>query len=188
MSDNIVSQALSYYDNSKKKYKKFYKKNYVLEMEKNPNELDLPLCYFIKDGKKITKCTINILGVYFKSEKLWNWGWNLFMGTYVSSKNNTYLTRKIVNYALNINISSPLYKSKNSEDRKTYIALLTILRKELLTSNIVITHNVQLEKLLAVGLFITKSDMIYPRIHNFNENIIYYYIITFIEDQTFNED
>lgn len=190
---NIVTQALAYHDNSKHKYKKFYKSDYKFDFVRSTNNIDVPICYFLKDNKIIAKGNNNILGIYLKNENLWVWGWSIMLYDINNSfKNRTYVSRKILNYGLDITFdkyTQSILKSENQSDtisaedeiaeKQRNIVFHIELKQDLLTSKIKITHPIQLEKILAVSQYITKSDLIYP------ENVagvLYFHSINFIND------
>jgi len=82
---------------------------------------------------------IQILGLYSERKKMWQWGWSLFR----QEAKRTYLSRKIFDYAWNIN-------DKNMLE----------LRHELIKSDVYIKNMLQIEFKLALTSYITKKNFI----------------------------
>ena len=66
--------------------------------------------------------------------------------------NNTYYIKKIIKYIFNLNINA-----KNVEELIFY----NDIKNMFLHSTNIIENPIQLEQILAITLFITKSDLIY---------------------------
>ena len=96
--ENIVSLSLAYYDKQKRKHHDYYKQNCRIELNDDGNDSSLPTYTIFQDDKPVNKGVYNTLGVYFKEEKQWSWGWVCNTKT----KIETYLSRKVLNYALDM--------------------------------------------------------------------------------------
>jgi len=157
---NIIATALTNYDNSRIKYNEYYTGKYEIVIHEDKIEKRR---FEIKLNDNIIKIGYcNILGIYFPENNTFVWGWSLpFRTEKNSNKNETYLSRKILNYALDMQFSS--------RD-----PLLYELRIELLTNKIKIEHPYQLEKLLAFALYITKTEMIYKSKNEYSNVDVWY--------------
>ena len=94
-------------------------------------------------GRKLKKqemynSKIQLLGIYMPSIKLWKWGWSL-----VINKKDIYMSRKILNYALDIDNFNILF-----------------LKYPLINSNITINNQLELDLLLGVSSYLTKQKNI----------------------------
>lgn len=174
--NNIISLSLSYYDKQKKKYKKFYSNDLTFNFIEVKNELSLPKFELKRNDDLIIEGSFNIIGFYFPNEKIWKWSWNVpyTFDHGVPTKNRYYIMKKLINYALDLEF--PQNKSREE------ITFVSDLKHYLLSSQINISHPIELEKILALSLYITHSDMIYrisPGDKNYiYENAIVYYIFT----------
>jgi hypothetical protein len=146
----IISRAYEYLDKQKELYSKYINEN--LYFYTNPiNNTDMDLSTFIMYDDETQKNIIltgdySIIGYFNNSISTWYWGW----ATPSSLKTQTYLSRKILNYGLDIDI----YNSVDED-----ITLNSIFKAELLNSKIHMENsNIEIEKYLAIALYITKSD------------------------------
>jgi len=166
--DNLIYSSFIEYDKKKIKYKKYYNKNNKLILNYSNN--DLPFFELKKDDKILMKGDYNFIGVFSKINNKFQWGWDiLYLNTKknVFMKNNTYYIRKIINYIFDLNINA-----KNIEELIFYYDI-----KNMFLHNIIIIENpIQLEQLLAITLYITKSDLIY-KIYNVEGNYTEYYLL-----------
>ena len=172
---NIVSQSFAYFDNQNKKYHKYLNSNVKLIQtdEELISEFNLPKCKLVlnndnSDNKEpitLLTCDYNVIGVFIPENNNWIWGWATYWvgRPFDNTKSDTYLSRQIVTYAFDI-----------SEKIKQNIALYTQVRLDLLTSRIVIEHPIHFEKILAIALYITHSDMIFKSHDVFSNAVVYY--------------
>lgn len=168
--ENIVSLALSYYDKQKRKHQEYYKNEYHVELNEDGSDLELPTFHLYHNNKLIKKGEYNIIGLYFKDIKQWSWAW---MVNY-RRKNETYLSRKLFNYALDLNFD-------NLEQSQREKALQIIIRNELMNPYITIDHPVQLEQYIALGLYLTHTDMVYKFDNHpqYGENVTVYAVLKY---------
>jgi hypothetical protein len=162
----LISLSFIYYDMQTKKYKKYYNNELTL----NYND-DKPTFKLEKDTKILMKGDYNFIGRFFKTTKIFKWGWDFL---YIDKKknfikNNTYYIKKIINYIFNLNINA-----NNVEELIFYNDIKNIF----LHNKYVIENPIQLEQLLAITLYITKSDLIY-KINN--ESFTEYYLLKNVE-------
>lgn len=167
--ENIVSLSLNYYDQQKRKHAEWYKNDCHIELKDDGNDINLSSYTIFKNNTPVNTGIYNILGVYFKEEKQWTWGWMVNH----KRKIDTYLSRQILNYGLDISFDKSV---KSNRDM-----LNMLVRNDLLNPYISIEHPVQLEHLLALGQYLTNSDMIY-RIEehpSFGKNVVVYVILKY---------
>ena len=198
MQENI-SKSFINYDNSLKKYKKYYKinneLNFALDFINN-----VPTFEFKKDNKILMKGDYNLIGIIGKHNninniKYFRWGWDFL---YTNDKNmlekkneneneniiediisdniskdiilninNTYLIKKIINYIFDLKINL-----NNSKEKFFYNNMKNLFLHHIIE----IKDSLQIELLLAMTLYITKSDLIWKVNDNVN-NVIKYYLL-----------
>ncbi len=192
-SNNIITQALSYYDKKKHQFKSLYNtKKYTFTIIKEDTAEGLPVCLFtrLSSKDKEIKANYNFLGILHKSDNLWVWGWSVIgYNLYSRIRSIIYLTKQIMNYAFDLqtNVESQLfYKVQDTNSHQRSQVLYIQILKDLLTSQFYVRHPLHLEKILALSLYITNSDMIY--VENIeNLNIQAYYIIQNIDKSSFQK-
>lgn len=169
--NNLIALSLIYFDIQKEKYKKYYKKNIDLILQHVYDEdLYLPNFIFKKNNLQILEGDYNIIGIFYKNTNEFRWGWDFI---YLSKnnnliKNNTYFIRQIINYILDFNI--------NKDNLEQDIFLYTNLKEFFLKPKILIKNKLELEIILAITQFITKSEMIYKKYDKKN-NIDKFYLL-----------
>jgi hypothetical protein len=149
--NNLVNLSLAYYDERKKKYKKYYNPQFTLEGVIIENTKQY---YLNNNNINIFKCEVHFIGRFYKDNNIFRWGW-----AYLDDKNkNLDIFKQIINYLF--------YKDN-------------IIRKLFLRFRMTIKYPLELELILAITLYITKSDMIYKETNK--DNITYYYLLKNIE-------
>jgi hypothetical protein len=173
---NIVSNAIKYYDKQREIYKKFYTSDYTFKFKSSSkSEIKIPEFEFIYNKKIIATGKCNIIGVYFHDDKIWSWGWNISWNDYGikgSTKNETYMARKLLNYGLDMGINEKI----TTNDK----IAINEMRSELLSNKIFITHPIQFEKILAISLYLTNGLFIYKSDEKYT-NATRYFIISEID-------
>ena len=178
MQENIP-ESFKYYDNSLKKYKKYYNINKKLKLKLKLNVIDDKPTFELKNNNTIImKGDYNLIGLYGynKGVKSFRWGWDCLYTT--NNKNNTsylkkdilinkneniskdilinindtYLIKKIINYIFDLKINI-----NNFEE----VFFYEDMKNTFLHYMIEINNPLQLELLLAMTLLITKSDLIW---------------------------
>lgn len=167
MQENI-SESFKYYDNSLKKYKKYYKDNNN-ELKKDFIN-NLPTFELKNDNKILMSGEYNFIGLYGdeNGKKYFRWGWDMIFTHQIDTKNNsidtnnineininknnTYYIKKIINYIFDLKI--------NVNDSKELFYYEDI-KNLFLHYMIEIKNPLQFEILLAMTLLITKSDLIW---------------------------
>lgn len=173
--NNLIALSLIYYDIQKKKYKKYYKKNYNLTLINYNNDLELPQFNLQKNNISLIKGSFNIIGFLDKNNNEFRWGWDLIILNESNKliKNNTYFIRQIINYIFDYNIEQDNF----NEELLFYKDLKNIF----LNPRILIENPIQLEKILAITQYITKSEMIY-KIYDKKKNIDKFYLLKNIKN------
>jgi hypothetical protein len=167
--ENIVSLSLAYYDTKKRDHQQYYSADHRLELHEDGNDTSLPTYELIRSNKVVNAGVYNILGVYFKEEKQWTWGWMVNERTKIA----TYLCRQILNYALDI-----VFEESVKSNPQTFKLMI---KNDLMNPFITIEHPVQLEQYLAMGQYLTNSDMVY-KVDNhpmFGSNVTVYTILKY---------
>jgi hypothetical protein len=165
---DIISLSFIYYDMQIKKYKKYYNKNNKLILKYYNDEAT----FEIKNDTKILMTgNFNYIGRFNNNQKIFKWGWDF---TYINNKNefiknNTYYIKKIMNYIFDINI-----KGNNIEENIEDIIYYNDIKDIFLHNKNTIEYPLQLEQLLAITLYITKSDLIYKKDLIDQKNTDYY--------------
>jgi hypothetical protein len=149
---DLISLSFINYDMQIKKYKKYYNNNNKLILHYNNN--NQPIFELKNDDKILMKGDYNFIGIYGKQDNDFRWGWDYL---YINNQqelmtNNTYYIKKIIKYIFNLNINA-----KNVEELIFY----NDIKNMFLHSTNIIENPIQLEQILAITLFITKSDLIY---------------------------
>ena len=157
-----IPESFKYYDNSLKKYKKYYKDDNN-KIEFNFTN-DLANFELINNNKILMNGEYNFIGIYGDHEngkKYFRWGWDTIISykeddknneSINTNKNNTYYIKKIINYIFDLKINLNNFKEK---------FFYKNIKDTFLHYMIEIENPLQLELLLAMTLLITKSDLIW---------------------------
>lgn len=163
----IIQDSLDYYDKHRDTYKKYIDKFYYYKknISMNDNEKST-ITFFDKNDNKVLEANIDMIGSLNTYTNLWTWSW----ANIKSPKNLNYLSRKMLNYGLDI-----MGKDK----------VHLYLKQLLISSDINVVNDLQLEIILAISSFIIQN----PHIIKTREGedvmyIINYYSISDIK--TFN--
>jgi hypothetical protein len=201
MQENIL-ESFKYFDNSVKKYKEYYKINIKNKLNFKVNLIDdIPVFELKNDKKILMKGDYNLIGIFGKKEntniKYFRWGWDLLYHTnkdnknesdtyYINNKeivtnkneeiiyniNNTYYIKKIINYIFDLKINVNNYKE---------MFFYEDMKKIFLRHMIEIENPLQLDLLLAMTLYITKSNLIWKE--NDDDNMITrYYLLRNVQE------
>ena len=139
--DTLIQQGLIYYDKKNEKYNNViqlidHSKTKIIDIED-----DTKTCkrkFYDSSGKLIMEADYEIAGIYLKKDKIWIWSWCLPYNT----KNKSRLSRKILNYGLDIVIDTHNIKKVSSEWYQSYLSSQYFLKTELITSRIKVTDNI----------------------------------------------
>jgi hypothetical protein len=153
--NNLIKLSFNYYDLKKKEYKKYYNPIYKKYHDSTTN-----ITYLKNNNNNILKVEEQFLGSFDKNTNIFTWGWYYYVNISEHSHyDNTYIIKKILNYILKMKI-------KNKD-------MIYNIRNIFLRYQYNISYPLELELILAMTLYITKSDMIY-REDDKKEKIVYY--------------
>jgi hypothetical protein len=139
---NMITNALEYYDKNMEKYEKIISKFKYYKIIKEQSDLEHnKIIFYDKDKQKIFETAYEILGLYTNVSKTWVWAWTVPQ----FYKNSTILSKKILNYGLDI---PPDTNNK-------------FLKSELVTSRFRISNPIQLDIHVSVASYISKIPFIY---------------------------
>lgn len=152
MNDNtkqLFRNILEHYDNNKLNIEKKLKnyKYFKLNFNKDTNDMSEIMLYDNKK-KEILKSRYQLLSVYIPNLKLWKWAWSLP----IVNKKHSFVSRKILNYALDIDNIHMLF-----------------MRDPLINSNITIQNDLELDLLIGISSYLTKQNFIMG-FHYVNKN------------------
>jgi len=159
--DEIVAPALEYYDRSREQYKPLFEKLSPTKFKKDTSPHDLEhnkITFLDNKNKEILTSNYEIVGIYSNFHKMWCWAWSVP----IFRKNETYISKKILNYGLELESS-------------------LFLKTELVTSRFKISDKIQLDIHIAIATYLSKKIIYkYRYFKNKNDintdNYIDYYI------------
>lgn len=137
--DDIIQTSLEYYDSNQPNIIKIIDKIYYIEFKNNQNITD-EIIFYDKNKKEILKSSYEILAAYVPNQQIWKWAWSL---PTVLKKNN-FISRKILEYALNL------------DHEKDYL-----LKSTLINSKIKIINNLQLDIYIALSANLSRKPFIF---------------------------
>jgi hypothetical protein len=160
--NTLIPVSLEYYDNNNQEYLEFKKKIVKTETINNDKDMEKSkIIFYDKNNKKLLESEYEIAGIFYKKYNTWIWGWALPN----INKNLIMISRKLLNYALDIDL-------KQSDQFK-------FIKTELITSRSKITSQLQLDIYLSLISYLSKKKFIYKRrffLNNEeNDNYIDYY-------------
>jgi hypothetical protein len=139
-SRDLILTALEYYDKNKEKYGKYISKIKYYDTIINENDMEHSVIIFYdKNKKELFRSRYEIIGIYYNYSSTWVWSWTI--PDY--PKNATFITKKILNYGLDID---------NKQD--------PLLKIELITSRFTIFNKIQLDIHIAISSYIAKVPFI----------------------------
>lgn len=147
MDNNIVINSFIYYDKNKEKYDNITKNvKYVnfpaFDKDDKGDIKRKHIVMYDKNKKPIFSSKYEIIGLYENVSNTWSWAWSVPR----FKKNITYISRKILNYGLDLDIS---------EQHSLF------LKTELITGKFKIHDPVQLELHAAIASYISKNPFIF---------------------------
>ena len=177
---NLLKNSLNYKDKMDNKYNKLIKKkkSHKYEIINKNNDLDIPIAKFYtlnndKSKKNILfSAKIQAIGFYYPDDFKFRWSWSLP----IYPKNWTYLSRKILNYGIDLDINDNL----KNEDKYNKINLYI---KNILLNSIILldkeSNNINIEILESLILYITKSIRIMKiEKQNYIEYLVLYDLVS----------
>ena len=180
----LIPEAFNYLDKQRLSYEKYNLQNTniifdIHDKQKSISDITPIEFKFILDGTPFLKSTGSVIGLFNKILSVWQWGWSI--GSF-KFKTENYLSRKILNYAFDIDIP---------EDSRLSRDTMIMLKNELLNSKIYMENpTIEIEKYIAITLYLTNSSYYYKEvIENYNVNTQQnevvgelYYILNNIEE------
>ena len=156
--ETLVPKALEYYDKTRESYKDLFNK--VKDYKLNISAYDMErnkIIFLDEDGKELLTSEYEVAGIYSNLYKIWVWAWSVPS----FKKNLQYISRKILNYGLELDTSY-------------------FLKTELITSRFRITDPIQLDIHVAIAAYLSKkvayNYKYYPDKAKEPNNYITYYI------------
>jgi hypothetical protein len=147
--DSTIRDSLEYYDKNREKYDVFFNKIKYLKFVDNNNLID-NIIFYDSNKKVLLESSYEILGIYLPKSKLWKWSWSIP----TIHKKYTYISRKILEYAFNLD----------------YITELP-LKSDLINSKIKIMNDLQLDIHIALSSYLGKKPVIF-KFYNKLDDII----------------
>lgn len=137
---DLVVNSLENYDINVQKYHKLISKiKYYKGISSEKDMEHNIIVFYDKDKHELFRSGYQILGQYHNYSNIWMWAWAMPTLT----KNSTYLSKKILNYGLDIDPNDAL-----------------LLKTELTTSRFKITNDIQLDIHIAISSYISKIPFI----------------------------
>lgn len=161
----LILNALEYADVNKEKYSTVLKKSrYVSIFSSTKDMVPSTITFYDKGKKPMFTSRFEILGEYIHDSNIWLWAW----AQPTLPKNQTYLSKKILNYGLNIDPTENL-----------------VLKTELVTSRFKVFDDVQLDMHVALSSYIAKAPFIFDlyRVHNHKTEILGSTILFHLENK-----
>ena len=144
----IVAKALKYYDVNREKYNSIFNKIKYYQYIVNLHDMENNVIILYDENKKVLyKSKYEILGAFSKQHATWIWAWSLPTLT----KNQTYISRKMLNYGLDLDHSE------------------IMLKTELITSRFRVTNQIQLDIYIAISSYITHQPIIFKVVTVYDE-------------------
>jgi len=162
--NSLIPLSLDYFDKNNHQLKDFIKK--IDRNERIQNNKDMEknkIIFFDKNNKVLLESEYEVIGTFYKKHNLWVWSWAIPS----LKKNEVMISRKLLNYALDIDIS----RDENKQFK--------YIKSELITSRSRITNKLQLDIYLALVSYLSKKKFVYKVrtfLNNEKNNYYDYYI------------
>ena len=137
--DPIIKNSLEYYDSYQDKINNIINNTEYIELINNNNITDT-IIFYDSHKKNIFESKYEILSIFVPETKMWKWSWSLP----TADKKHTFITRKILDYAFNLN------------PEKDYL-----LKSTLINSKIKILNQLQLDIHIALSASLSKKPFIF---------------------------
>jgi len=145
--NNIVVNALAYYDKNTEKFEPMFKDAVYVLFPKDDSKGDIArrkILFMDKNKQELFKSNYEIIGIYENTTKTWTWAWSIPK----LKKNVTYISRKILDYGLNIDID---------ESNVTN----AFLKAELITGRFRISNQIQLDLHMGIASYLSHNPIVY---------------------------
>jgi hypothetical protein len=140
-SNILIQRSLEYYDKNYELNMDFFKNIYkrdIVRKSNNDMERDI-IKFYDKNNKLLRAYKYEVIGIYKETDHLWQWAW----ANSELEKNKNYLSRKILNYGLDLDPTQ------------------SFLKTELITSTFRLTTNIQLDIHIALASYLSKIPLVY---------------------------
>lgn len=150
---DIVKSSLEYFDKNMEIRSKTLSKFKFVKIITNTNiDMDRNIIIFYdKNGTELHKSKYERLGTYYNLSNTWIWSW----ANPTRNKNETYISKNILKYGLDIDVD----KSKSDFNDMMFI------KTELVTSRFRISDPIQLDVHIALSSYISKIPLIIPFVY-----------------------
>ena len=156
INNTLVQRALEYYDRNNELNDNFISKIYKTNIENTSNnDMERNIIKFYDENNKLLReYKYEIIGIYKESQNLWQWAW----ANSELPKNKNFLSRKILNYGLDLDTKQ------------------TFLKTELITSTFKLSSDIQLDIHIAIASYLSKIPLIYKLKNYFEKKKEDYYL------------
>ena len=136
----IFKNILENYDRNKLNIDKKLENYKYFKLKYNESLHDMyEITLYDNKKKEILNSKYQLLSVYIPNLKLWKWAWSLPLAV----KKQSFVSKKILDYALNIENPNMLF-----------------VRDPLINSNIIIESELELDLLIGMSSYLTKQNFI----------------------------
>ena len=140
--ENLINDALEYYDKNNDKYDSFFKNVKYVHFEMANTDVEHNRIIMMdKDRRIIINSRYENIGIYNNNSHTWIWAWSVP----IFKKNSTQIAKKIINYGMNIDLLTDS----------------NFLKTELITSRFRISNPIQLDIHVAIASYLSKQPLIY---------------------------
>jgi hypothetical protein len=137
---DLVNNSLEYYDKNIEEYQYVLNKIYYCKFIDSDKDLEYnKIIFYNKDKEELFTTRYENIGIYQDINKLWSWAWSIS----TLKKNTTNIIRKILTYGTELDSDS------------------LFIKNELITSKFKITHETQIDIILAISAYLSKKTFIY---------------------------
>lgn len=156
--NSTLRSALDYYDRNQEKIQKILDNIEYIKMIDGGNIND-EYIFYDKNDNIIFKSRIETLSIYAPQNNIWKWSWSVPFAKF----QNTFISRKILEYAFTLNSDTDLF-----------------LKSTLVSSKIIISNQYQIDLYLALSALLSKKPFIlrfylFPGDDNEEDENIYHY-------------
>ena len=137
---SIVPDALDYFDKYNEYYENYLKN--VRYIEINYSNIDTShsvIILYDSKKKELFRSRYETIGLHDETEQVWIWSWAIP----TSRKTTTIISRKILNYGVDMNTND------------------LVLKTELITSRFKISNPIQIDIHLAISAYLSKQKLIF---------------------------
>ncbi|AYV78752.1 MAG: hypothetical protein Edafosvirus30_3 [Edafosvirus sp.] len=139
----LVADALEYYDKNIDQYGNMFKDIKYISFEIKSSDIQHNIIHmYDKDKNEIFRSNYEVIGLFNNMSKTWTWAWS----NPVFSKNTTYISKKILNYGIDLDPD------------------VKFLKTELITSRFRISSMIQLDIHVAIASYLSKKPVIFKYI------------------------